>query len=147
MIKKDEEIKVQSLRLKYGTRNQVFTYLIITFCLFEILPGAHTPSVMFMCLVQAYGSSSLGPLTPPSSSLERSTCPSYSPKPSGSVPIHGKAECSNCKFLAEKIQTLDAKIKILEGTLEMERHPKNHTFESTVILHELYNDMGRLRLE
>ncbi|GJS10099.1 reverse transcriptase domain-containing protein [Tanacetum coccineum] len=39
--------------------------------------------------------SSLGPLTPPSSSLERSTCPSYSPKPSGSVPIHGKAECSN----------------------------------------------------
>ncbi|GJW32883.1 hypothetical protein Tco_0052915 [Tanacetum coccineum] len=58
-----------------------------------------------------------------------------------------KAECSNCKFLAEKIKTLEAKIKILEGTLEMERHPENHTIESAAILHELYNDMEKLGLE
>ncbi|GJZ16333.1 hypothetical protein Tco_0552010 [Tanacetum coccineum] len=59
----------------------------------------------------------------------------------------GKAECSNCKFLAEKIKTLEAKIKILEGALEMERHPEKHTLESATILHELYNDMGKLGLE
>ncbi|GJX47187.1 hypothetical protein Tco_0272377 [Tanacetum coccineum] len=80
-------------------------------------------------------------------SVDPSTRPSYSPKPSKSASSHGKAECSNCKFLTEKIKTLEAKIKILEGTLEMKRHPENHTFESTVILHELYNDMGRLGLE
>ncbi|GKD92988.1 hypothetical protein Tco_1372825, partial [Tanacetum coccineum] len=58
-----------------------------------------------------------------------------------------KDECSNCKFLAEKIKTLEAKIKILEGTLDMERHPENHTINSAAILHELYNDMGKLGLE
>ncbi|GJW97977.1 putative ribonuclease H-like domain-containing protein [Tanacetum coccineum] len=57
----------------------------------------------------------------------------------------GKAECSNCKFLAEKIKTLEAKIKILEGALEMERHPEKHTLESAAILHELYNEMGKLK--
>nr|GEU97536.1 hypothetical protein [Tanacetum cinerariifolium] len=36
----------------------------------------------------------------------------------------GKAECSNCMFLAEKIKTLETKIKILEAILEMERHPE-----------------------
>ncbi|GJV30578.1 F-box domain containing protein [Tanacetum coccineum] len=65
----------------------------------------------------------------------------------GSTMNVGKAECSNCKFLAEKIKTLEAKIKILEGTLEMERHPENHTIESAAILHELFNDMGKLGLE
>ncbi|GJT62807.1 hypothetical protein Tco_1006340 [Tanacetum coccineum] len=58
-----------------------------------------------------------------------------------------KTECSNCKFLAEKIKTLEAKIKILEGALEMKRHPEKHTLESAAILHELYNDMGKLGLE
>nr|GEV62132.1 phospholipase-like protein [Tanacetum cinerariifolium] len=48
----------------------------------------------------------------------------------------GKAECSNCKFLAEKIKTLEEKIKILEGTLETESHPENHTIKSAAILHE-----------
>ncbi|GJZ80568.1 hypothetical protein Tco_0645562 [Tanacetum coccineum] len=61
--------------------------------------------------------------------------------------IPSKAECSNCKFLAEKIKTLEAKIKILEGTLEMERNSENHTIESAAILHEFYNDMGKLGLE
>ncbi|GJW82020.1 hypothetical protein Tco_0145995 [Tanacetum coccineum] len=59
----------------------------------------------------------------------------------------GKAECSNCKFLAEKVKTLEENIKILEGALEMERHPEKHTLESAAILHELYNDMGKLGLE
>ncbi|GJY81759.1 hypothetical protein Tco_0494510 [Tanacetum coccineum] len=76
-----------------------------------------------------------------------STRPSYSPRPSGSALNLRKAECSNCKYLAENIKTLEAKIKILEGTLEMERNPENHTLESTTILHELYNDMSKLGLE
>ncbi|GJY49726.1 hypothetical protein Tco_0439682 [Tanacetum coccineum] len=92
-------------------------------------------------------SSSHGPSTPQSSSPVPSTRPSYSPEPSGSAPSHEEAECLNCKFLVERIKTLEAKIKILDRTLEMERHPENHTFESTAILHELYNDMGRLGLE
>ncbi|GKA11336.1 hypothetical protein Tco_0690769 [Tanacetum coccineum] len=92
-------------------------------------------------------SSSLGPSTPPSSSPRPLTRPSYSSGPSGSAPSHGKVECSNCKFLTERIKTLEAKRKILVGTLEMERHFENHTFESTAILHEIYNDMGKLCLE
>ncbi|GKE30387.1 hypothetical protein Tco_1445771 [Tanacetum coccineum] len=93
-------------------------------------------------------SSSSGPSTPPMLKYARSsTRPSYSGGTSRSALNLGKAECSNCKFLAEKIKTLEAKIKILEGTLEMERHPENHTLESAAILHELYNDMGKLGLE
>ncbi|GKB85181.1 hypothetical protein Tco_0957453 [Tanacetum coccineum] len=88
-------------------------------------------------------SSSPGPSTPPSSF----TRPFTSPSSSRSAPSHGKAVCLNCKFLAERIKTLEAKVKILKGTLEMERHPENHTFESTAILHELYNDTGRFGLE
>ncbi|GJX94628.1 hypothetical protein Tco_0349214 [Tanacetum coccineum] len=76
-----------------------------------------------------------------------SQIPTYSAGTSGSAMNVEKAECSNCKFLAKKIKTLEAKIKILEGTLEMERHPENHTIESAAILHELYNDMGKLGLE
>ncbi|GKC19970.1 phospholipase-like protein [Tanacetum coccineum] len=100
---------------------------------------------MWLDDLKLYLSSSSGPSTPPSSYLGPSTRPSYSSGPSGSTLNLKKAECSNCKFLAEKIRTLEAKIKILEGTLEMERHPENHTLES--ILHELYNDMGKLGLE
>ncbi|GJR57857.1 phospholipase-like protein, partial [Tanacetum coccineum] len=44
-------------------------------------------------------------------------------------------------------QKLEEKIKILEGALEMERHPENHTIDSAAILHELYNDMGKHSLE
>ncbi|GJV79685.1 hypothetical protein Tco_1515555 [Tanacetum coccineum] len=90
-------------------------------------------------------SSSPRPSTPLSSYPGPSTRPSYSPR-GGSALNLKKAECSNCKFLAQKIKILEAKIKILEGTLEMERHPENHTSESAAILHELYNDMGKLGL-
>ncbi|GJS09160.1 phospholipase-like protein [Tanacetum coccineum] len=92
-------------------------------------------------------SSSSGPSTPPSLYTRPSTRPSYSAGSYESALNLRKAECSNCKFLAEKIKTLEAKIKILEGTLEMERHPENHTLETAAILHELYNDMGKLCLE
>nr|GEW47095.1 hypothetical protein [Tanacetum cinerariifolium] len=89
-------------------------------------------------------SSSPGPSKPPSSYPGPSTRPSYSPGPCGSALNIEKAECSNCKFLAEKIKTLEAKLKILERTLEKERHPENYTLESAAILHEPYNDMGNL---
>ncbi|GKA57381.1 hypothetical protein Tco_0756569 [Tanacetum coccineum] len=70
-------------------------------------------------------SNSPGNFTRPSYFLRMrtSTRPSYSSGSSRSAQNLGKAECSNCKFLAEKIKTLEAKIKILEGALEMERHP------------------------
>ncbi|GJX34604.1 hypothetical protein Tco_0246161 [Tanacetum coccineum] len=84
--------------------------------------------------------SSSVPSTPPTLYMCPSTRPSYYAGTSRSAMNVGKAECSNCKFLAEKI-------KILEGTLEMEWHPENHTIESAVILYELYNDMGKLGLE
>nr|GEU53210.1 hypothetical protein [Tanacetum cinerariifolium] len=82
-----------------------------------------------------------------SSSSGPSTRPSYYAGTSGSTLNLRKEKCSNCKLLAEKIRTLEAKIKILEGTLEMERHPENYTLESVAILHELYNDMGKLGSE
>nr|GEW86642.1 hypothetical protein [Tanacetum cinerariifolium] len=73
-----------------------------------------------------------------------STRPSYSSRPSGSALNLEKVECSTCMLLANKIKTLDAKIKILEGTLGMKRHHENHTLESAAILYELFNDMGKL---
>ncbi|GKE24906.1 phospholipase-like protein [Tanacetum coccineum] len=85
--------------------------------------------------------------TPPSYSPGTSTRPSFSPRSSRSAQNLEKAECSNCKFLAEKIKTLEVKIKILEGVLEMERHPEKHTLDSAAILHELYNEMGKLSME
>ncbi|GJZ34197.1 hypothetical protein Tco_0579633 [Tanacetum coccineum] len=102
---------------------------------------------MWMDDLRLHISSSSGSSTPPSYSPGTSTRPSYSPGSSRSVQNLGKAECSNCKFLAEKIKTLEAKIKILEGALEMEMHPEKHTLDSAAILHELYNDMGKLGLE
>ncbi|GJU62920.1 retrovirus-related pol polyprotein from transposon TNT 1-94 [Tanacetum coccineum] len=90
-------------------------------------------------------SSSSGSSTPPSSYPGPSTRPSYSPGPSRSCTQNlGKAECSNCKFLPEKIKTLETKIKIPEGALKMERHPEKHTLDSAAILHELYNEMRKL---
>nr|GEU88464.1 phospholipase-like, aminotransferase-like mobile domain protein [Tanacetum cinerariifolium] len=88
---------------------------------------------------------SFGPSTPLISSLGPSTHPSYSPL--RSTLNLKKVECSNCNFLAEKIKALEMKIKIQEGILEMERHLENQTHESAVILHELYNDIGKLGLD
>ncbi|GKC83581.1 ankyrin repeat-containing protein [Tanacetum coccineum] len=72
--------------------------------------------------------------TTPSYSLGSSTPLSDSPRPSRN------AECSNCKFLIEKIN-------VLEVTLEMYMHFENHTLDSTTLLHELYDDMEKFGLE
>ncbi|GKB75219.1 syntaxin-52-like protein isoform X3, partial [Tanacetum coccineum] len=75
-----------------------------------------------------------GASTTPIYSPGPSTPPSYSPGLSRNV------ECSNCKFLV-------GKIKVLEATLEMYMHPENHTLDSIALLHELYNEMGKIGLE
>nr|GEY71883.1 F-box domain-containing protein [Tanacetum cinerariifolium] len=75
------------------------------------------------------------------------TRPSYYAGTFGSTLNLRKTKFLNCKLLDKKIRTLEAKIKILEGTLEMERNLENHTLESVAILHELYNDMEKLGLE
>nr|GEU62601.1 hypothetical protein [Tanacetum cinerariifolium] len=63
---------------------------------------------------------------------------------SSSTPIYSpgaskNAECSNCKHLLDKIT-------ILEATVEF-KNPKQHTLNSAALLHEVYNDMGKLDLE
>ncbi|GJZ34530.1 hypothetical protein Tco_0580347 [Tanacetum coccineum] len=80
----------------------------------------------------------------PSHSPGTSSRPSHSPRSAQNL---GMAECSNCKFLAERIKTLEARISVLEGQLEMERHPENHTLESAGILHEIYQGMRNLNME
>ncbi|GJW34121.1 hypothetical protein Tco_0054153 [Tanacetum coccineum] len=75
-----------------------------------------------------------GSSTPPRYSPGASTPQSYSPGPSRN------AECSNCKHLFEKIT-------VLEATMEMYMHPEQHTLNSAALLHEVYNDMGKLGLE
>nr|GEV20089.1 retrovirus-related Pol polyprotein from transposon TNT 1-94 [Tanacetum cinerariifolium] len=50
------------------------------------------------------------------------------------------AECSNCKHFLDKIT-------VLEATMEMYMHPEQHTVNSAALLHEVYNDMGKLDLE
>ncbi|GJY62455.1 syntaxin of plants 52 [Tanacetum coccineum] len=73
-------------------------------------------------------------LTTPIYSSRPSTHPSYSPGLSRNV------ECSNCKFLV-------GKIKVLEATLETYMHRESHTLDSIALLHELYNDMGKIGLD
>nr|GFA16790.1 hypothetical protein [Tanacetum cinerariifolium] len=73
-----------------------------------------------------------------------STTPIYSPG-SSSTPIYSleasrNAECSNCKHLLDKIT-------VLEATVEMYKIPEQHTLTSAALLHEVYNDMGKLDLE
>ncbi|GJY75578.1 hypothetical protein Tco_0480694 [Tanacetum coccineum] len=79
-------------------------------------------------------SDSPGPSMTPSYTPGPSTTPSYSLGPSRN------AECANCKLLIGKLQ-------VLEATLEMYMHPEKHTIDSTALLHELYNDMGKFSLE
>ncbi|GJY73749.1 hypothetical protein Tco_0478180 [Tanacetum coccineum] len=76
---------------------------------------------------------SSGPSTPPSYSPGSSTPQRYSSRSSRN------AECSNCKHLLDKIIVLKAIVK-------MYMHPKQHTVNSAALLHEIYNDMGKLDL-
>ncbi|GJU68254.1 hypothetical protein Tco_1254513 [Tanacetum coccineum] len=71
-----------------------------------------------------------GPSTPP-----RSLTPQ-----SYSLGSSRNAECSNCKHLLDKITTLNA-------TVKMYMHPEQHTVNLAALLHEVYNDMGKLDLE
>nr|GFB05413.1 transposase, MuDR, MULE transposase domain protein [Tanacetum cinerariifolium] len=73
-----------------------------------------------------------------------STSPSLSPKLSTTPIYYGgsstNTECSNCKHLL-------GRIKVLHATLEMYRHPTQHTLNSAALLHDLNNDMEKLGLE
>nr|GFA85556.1 hypothetical protein [Tanacetum cinerariifolium] len=73
-----------------------------------------------------------------------STSPSLSAKPSTTPIYYGgsstNTECSNCKHLL-------GRIKVLQATLEMYRHPEQHTLNSAALLHDLNNDMEKLSLE
>ncbi|GKD01517.1 hypothetical protein Tco_1171791 [Tanacetum coccineum] len=77
---------------------------------------------------------SLGSSTPPRYSPGASTPQSYYPGTSRN------AECSNCKHLLGKIM-------VLKATVEMYMHSEEHTLNSAALLHEVYNDMGKLGLE
>ncbi|GKB00464.1 hypothetical protein Tco_0828457 [Tanacetum coccineum] len=87
---------------------------------------------------------SLGASTTPGYSMRPSITPSYSPGPSTpprySMGPLRNAECANCTLLVGKLQ-------VLQTTLEMYMHPEKHTIDSTAVLHELYNDMGKFSLE
>nr|GEZ06798.1 hypothetical protein [Tanacetum cinerariifolium] len=75
-----------------------------------------------------------GSSTPLCYSPRASTPQSYSPGTSKN------AECSNCKHLL-------GKITVLEATVDMYMHPKQHTVNSAVLFHEVYNNIGILDLE
>ncbi|GKE69621.1 hypothetical protein Tco_1527693 [Tanacetum coccineum] len=95
-------------------------------------------------LMSSPGAPSAGPSTPPSYSSEPSTPPSYSSGPSTppnySPGSSRNAECSNCKHLR-------GKISVLKATLDMHMHPKQHTVNTAVLLHEVLNEMEKLNLE
>nr|GEU61184.1 transposase, MuDR, MULE transposase domain protein [Tanacetum cinerariifolium]GEU73506.1 transposase, MuDR, MULE transposase domain protein [Tanacetum cinerariifolium] len=73
-----------------------------------------------------------------------SSSPSLSPTPSTTPIYYGVSstnrECLNCKHLL-------GRIKVLQATFEMYRHPEQHTLNSAVLLHDLNNDMEKLILE
>ncbi|GKC49522.1 hypothetical protein Tco_1072267 [Tanacetum coccineum] len=76
----------------------------------------------------------------PRASTTRSYSPRPSTPPSYSLGSSRNAECLNYKLLL-------GRIKVLEATVEMYMHPEQHTLNSTTLLHEVYNDMGKLGLE
>ncbi|GKC32973.1 hypothetical protein Tco_1040267 [Tanacetum coccineum] len=79
-------------------------------------------------------SPSTGSSTPPRYSPGALTPQTYSP---GTLK---NAECSNCKHLLDKIT-------VLEATVDMYMHPKQHTINSAALFHKVYNNMGKRDLE
>nr|GFC58299.1 hypothetical protein [Tanacetum cinerariifolium] len=75
-----------------------------------------------------------GSSTPPRYSPRDSTPQSYYPR------TLRNADCSNCRHLLDKIM-------VLEATVNMYRHPEQHTVNSAALFHEVYNNMGKLDLE
>ncbi|GKA65082.1 hypothetical protein Tco_0764789 [Tanacetum coccineum] len=88
--------------------------------------------------------SSLGASSTPSFSPGTSSTQIFSPTPSMPPNYYGgsssNTECSNCKHLL-------GRIKVLQATLEMYMHPKQHTLDSTALLYDLDNDMEKISLE
>nr|GEX02081.1 hypothetical protein [Tanacetum cinerariifolium] len=87
---------------------------------------------------------SLGSSSTPIYSSGSSTPPHYSPGASTtqsySLGTLRNVECSNCKYLLDKIT-------VLEATVDMYMHPEQHTFNSAALFHEVYNNIGKLDLE
>nr|GFC42256.1 hypothetical protein [Tanacetum cinerariifolium] len=79
-------------------------------------------------------SPSTGSSTPPRYSPRASTPQSYS------LGTSRNTECSNCKHLLDKIT-------VLEETMDMYMHLKQHTVNSAALFHKVYNNMGKLDLE
>ncbi|GJV86910.1 hypothetical protein Tco_1530848 [Tanacetum coccineum] len=85
-------------------------------------------------LRESYKPKTHGSSTPPRYSPRASTSQSYSLRTSRN------AECSNCKYLLDKIT-------VLEAMVDMYMHPEQHTVNSAALFHEVYNNMGKLDLE
>nr|GEZ00013.1 hypothetical protein [Tanacetum cinerariifolium] len=92
--------------------------------------------------LQLHISSSPSPSTPQGSSSRPLIHPGFYIGHSESAP----RECLNCKVKDLRINILEARLKMLETRLEMERHPEDHTCESTVMLHKVLNDIENVGL-
>ncbi|GKB67456.1 hypothetical protein Tco_0928868 [Tanacetum coccineum] len=95
-------------------------------------------------LRESYKPKTRGSLSTPIYSPESSTPPRYylgaSTPQRYSLGSSRNAECSNCKHLLDKIT-------VLKAMVEMYMHPEQDTVNSAALLHEVYNDMGKLDLE
>ncbi|GJT54826.1 hypothetical protein Tco_0989880 [Tanacetum coccineum] len=89
--------------------------------------------------IYSLGSSSTLIYSPGSSTPSRYS-PGASTPQSNSLGTSRNAQCSNCKHLLDKIM-------VLEATVDMYTHPKQHTVNSAALFHEVYNNMGKLDLE
>nr|GEY97953.1 hypothetical protein [Tanacetum cinerariifolium] len=87
---------------------------------------------------------SSGSSSTPSYSSEPSSPNSYS---SGSTTPQNHQSGTSINGGCSNYKHLLGKIKVLEAAVEMHMHPEQHTRNSTVLLHELYNDMDNLGLE
>nr|GEV99148.1 hypothetical protein [Tanacetum cinerariifolium] len=85
-------------------------------------------------LRESYKPKSHGSSTPTRYSPRASTPQIYSPR------TLRYAEYSNYKHLLDKIM-------VLEATVDMYRHPEQHTVNSATLFHEVYNKMRKLDLE
>ncbi|GJY14300.1 hypothetical protein Tco_0383609 [Tanacetum coccineum] len=106
--------------------------------------GNESPSTsMFLLELQRLLFNSLGSsstLLYPRSSTLTSLSPGASTPQSYSLGTSRNAECSNCKHLL-------GKITVLEATVDMYMHLKQHTVNPAALFHEVYNNMGKLDLE
>nr|GEW10325.1 ARM repeat superfamily protein [Tanacetum cinerariifolium] len=66
--------------------------------------------------------------------------PGVSTPQSYSMGTSKNTECSNCKYLHDKIT-------VLEATMDMHMHLEQHTVNSTALFHEVYSNMEKLDLE